>query len=158
MEPYMCISSKRCMILIEHNDCVYLLQDWSDPKSFTRHIDFVHRSNYYEILQDWLVYFPLNQILIVDGNLLITDPIQEVKRAQEFLGVRDYLNASWFEFVPEKNFYCIKNSISGPPRCMGESKGRKHPEIDEKVHQRLRQYYKPYNEKLFELIGRRFNW
>ena len=135
-----------------------MLQDWSYTHSITRHIDFVGRSNYYEILQRWLKYFPMEQILVLDGDLLISDPIQEIKRTEAFLGLRHYLNDSWFEFVKEKNFYCIKDGIHGTPRCLGESKGRKHPEIDEHTRQRLEQYYKPYNEKLFKLIGRRFNW
>ena len=137
---------------------IHLFQDWSHPNSFIKQISFVDRSNYYTILQEWLKYFPLEQILVLDGDLLVKDPLKEVKRTEEFLGVQHYLNSSWFEFVKEKNFYCIKNAPNGRPRCLGDSKGRPHPVIDPLVKKRLQQYYKPYNEKLFALIGRRFDW
>ena len=54
-------------------------------------------------------------------------------------------------FVPVRNSW-------DEPECMGETKGRKHPPVSDSCLQKMREYYKPFNEVLFWMIGRDLGW
>jgi len=44
------------------------------------------------------------------------------------------------------------------PRCLGKTKGRTHPTIDDRVLQRLREFYRPFNVKFYQMTGIDFGW
>ena len=46
----------------------------------------------------------------------------------------------------------------GTETCLGKTKGRPHPVVDEEVKRKLSLYYKKYNKQFFELIGEDFGW
>lgn len=107
----------------------------------------------------WLHFFPLNQIHFISGEQLINDPAGELASLQDFLGIRRYINERHFYFNATKGFPClIKSDRVGIPHCLGKTKGRTHPVIDEKVLQRLRNFYAPFNEKFYRLTGINFGW
>ena len=41
---------------------------------------------------------------------------------------------------------------------MSKIKGREHPVIPDKQMQEIREFYHPYNEELYELLGRNLHW
>jgi len=47
---------------------------------------------------------------------------------------------------------------TSPLRCLGKTKGRTHPIIDEAFLQRLRDFYQPFNEKFYSMTGINFGW
>ena len=54
-------------------------------------------------------------------------------------------------FNATRGFYCFKKN--GSPVCLGSSKGRKHPDIDATILNKLRDYYKPFNEEFKNMTG-----
>ncbi|XP_041830063.1 heparan sulfate glucosamine 3-O-sulfotransferase 2-like [Melanotaenia boesemani] len=110
-------------------------------------------------LENWLRYFPLTQIHFVSGERLITDPAGELARVQDFLGLKRIVTDKHFYFNRTKGFPCLKKpESSGSPRCLGKSKGRTHVQIDREAIEQLRDFYRPYNEKFYEMVGHDFKW
>ncbi|XP_028842334.1 heparan sulfate glucosamine 3-O-sulfotransferase 2 [Denticeps clupeoides] len=110
-------------------------------------------------LENWLQYFHLSQIHFVSGERLITDPAGELGRVQDFLGLKRIITDKHFYFNRTKGFPCLKKpESSSQPRCLGKSKGRTHVQIDQEVIEQLRDFYRPFNVKFFEMVGHDFRW
>ncbi|XP_058013014.1 heparan sulfate glucosamine 3-O-sulfotransferase 4-like [Ahaetulla prasina] len=110
-------------------------------------------------LESWLQYFPLAQMHFVSGERLISDPAGELAKVQAFLGLRRVVTEKYFHFNQTKGFPCLKKpEETGAPRCLGKSKGRTHPVIDQDVIQRLRKFYKPFNVMFYQMTGQDFQW
>ncbi|XP_034414840.1 LOW QUALITY PROTEIN: heparan sulfate glucosamine 3-O-sulfotransferase 3A1 [Cyclopterus lumpus] len=114
---------------------------------------------YAKHLDNWLQYFPAEQILFVSGERLISDPAGELGRVQDFLGLKRIITDKHFYFNQTKGFPCLKKAEgSSKPHCLGKTKGRTHPNIDPEVVQRLRDFYRPFNMKFYQMTGRSFGW
>lgn len=110
-------------------------------------------------LERWLEYFPRERIHFVSGERLISDPAGELATVQDFLSLKRVITDKHFYFNATKGFPCLKKSEgSGSPRCLGKTKGRPHPPVDPKVIQRLRDFYRPFNEKFYKMTGVNFGW
>ncbi|XP_054247086.1 heparan sulfate glucosamine 3-O-sulfotransferase 6 [Indicator indicator] len=114
---------------------------------------------YAKHLDNWLQYFPLSKFLFVSGERLVSDPAGEMGRVQDFLGLQRVVTDKHFYFNETKGFPCLKKPEgSSKPRCLGKSKGRPHPKIDLQVVQRLREFYRPFNMKFYQMTGQDFGW
>ncbi|XP_039587778.1 heparan sulfate glucosamine 3-O-sulfotransferase 6, partial [Passer montanus] len=114
---------------------------------------------YAKHLENWLQYFPLSKFLFVSGERLVSDPAGEMGRVQDFLGLHRVVTDRHFYFNETKGFPCLKKPEGGSkPRCLGKSKGRPHPRIDGLVVQRLREFYRPFNMKFYQMTGQDFGW
>ncbi|XP_072312668.1 heparan sulfate glucosamine 3-O-sulfotransferase 3B1-like [Eucyclogobius newberryi] len=114
---------------------------------------------YAKHLDNWLQYFPMEQLLFVSGERLISDPAGELGRVQDFLGLKRIIMDKHFYFNQTKGFPCLKKAEgSSKPHCLGKTKGRTHPNIDPEVVQRLRDFYRPFNLKFYQMTGRFFGW
>ena len=110
-------------------------------------------------LKNWLPYFPLKQFLFLNGENLVHNPAKELIKMQEFLGLDVVIDETYFYFNKTKGFPCLKKGESKQdPKCLGESKGRPHPKVDPYVVRTLQSFYKPYNERLYEMTGIDFHW
>jgi len=123
-------------------------------------------------LRRWLRRFPLGQMHFVNGERLIADPAYEMAVLQDFLGLSRFVDARHFYFNATKGFPCLRKYVAASPRavtdgqavgkeivrCLGKSKGRSHPTVDAKVIQRLRDFFRPFNEKFYRMTGINFNW
>uniref|UniRef100_A0A8C5LVE1 Sulfotransferase n=1 Tax=Leptobrachium leishanense TaxID=445787 RepID=A0A8C5LVE1_9ANUR len=116
----------------------------------------INRSLYYSFMENWLTYFPLKNIHIVDGDRLIKEPFPEMQKVERFLNLSPQINASNFYFNKTKGFYCLRDG--GRDRCLHESKGRAHPQIKPYLLGKLRDYFDEPNKKFFELVGQKFDW
>ena len=116
--------------------------------------------------QRWLEYFSKDQILVVNGDALIDGPLEELKRAESFLGVPSYFNDSMFYFNDTKGFYCWRkprpwkkgtsNAIKSV--CLGSAKGRTHPTVSNATIQALREYFRPHMKDFCNLSGLDCAW
>ncbi|GAB1600028.1 uncharacterized protein LOC115214062 [Argonauta hians] len=116
---------------------------------------------YAKHLKHWLQYFPLEQMHFVSGERLIENPADEMLKVQNFLGLRPIINHKYFYLKSKKGFPCIlkPNRQKGShPHCLGETKGRIHPNIDPSVIRRLRDFYKPFNIKFYRMVNQDFGW
>ena len=113
----------------------------------------ISQGRYSVLLKNWLKYFPMETLFIIDGNRLKTDLLEELQELENFLGLPPFINETHF-VKNELGFYCAKSE-----GCLGGGKGiQKHPKMDLDVENTLRQYFKPYNKQFFSLIGRKLNW
>ncbi|KAF3818839.1 heparan sulfate glucosamine 3-O-sulfotransferase 6 [Mirounga leonina] len=114
---------------------------------------------YAQHLDNWLRFFPLSRFLFVSGERLVSDPAGEVGRVQDFLGLKRVVTDKHFYFNATKGFPCLKKAQgSSNPRCLGKSKGRPHPRVPAAVVQRLRDFYRPFNRKFYQMTGQDFGW
>ncbi|RCN50053.1 sulfotransferase domain protein [Ancylostoma caninum] len=112
---------------------------------------------YHKHMKKWLDNFPMEQIHIVDGELLVTQPAMEVSQTERFLGLEPVVKRENFGVDPVKKFPCVR-CPDGSLHWLGKTKGRKHPVIQREVLQRLRQFYRPENRKFFRMVNRSFKW
>ncbi|XP_014904151.1 heparan sulfate glucosamine 3-O-sulfotransferase 6 [Poecilia latipinna] len=114
---------------------------------------------YAKHLENWLQYFPLSHFLFVSGERLVSDPSGEMGRVQDFLGLKRVISDKHFYFNQTKGFPCLKKPEgSSRPRCLGKSKGRPHPQIPSEALQRLRDFYRPFNQRFYQMTGQDFGW
>ncbi|KAK5856351.1 hypothetical protein PBY51_007954 [Eleginops maclovinus] len=114
---------------------------------------------YAKHLENWLQHFPLSNFLFVSGERLVSDPAGEMGRVQDFLGLKRVVSDKHFYFNQTKGFPCLKKPEgSSRPRCLGKSKGRPHPQIPSEVLQRLRDFYRPFNHRFYQMSGQDFGW
>lgn len=114
---------------------------------------------YWKHLTNWLKYFPLSQFLFVSGERLIVDPALELGRVQDFLRLKRVVNEKHFYFNSTKGFPCLlKSEARSTPHCLGKTKGRNHPHIMVEAINCLRDFYRPYNKKFYDMVGINFGW
>ena len=126
-------------------------------------------SVYHHHLSKWLQHFPLHQIHVVDGDTFTRNPSSELAKVEQFLGISPYLTPEMFVFNQTKGFFCLRSQLKShssqlqrfetpETKCLGNSKGRKHPKISNALTQKLRLFYKPHNRLFFKLINETFDW
>ncbi|KFO89560.1 Bifunctional heparan sulfate N-deacetylase/N-sulfotransferase 4 [Buceros rhinoceros silvestris] len=105
-------------------------------------------------IERWLTYYPASQLLIIDGQQLRSDPATVMDEVQKFLGVSPHYNYSEaLTFDPQKGFWC-QLLEGGKTKCLGKSKGRKYPPMDQESRAFLSSYYRDHNVELSKLLHR----
>lgn len=110
----------------------------SDPThvSFAhQHFTYVARGEYTDQLQRWFGRFPPEQMLVIGSEEFFDDPSRELGRAHAFLRLEPH----------ELPRYDTFNATA--------TRG-----LDPSLRERLAAHFRPHNERLFELLGRRFDW
>ncbi|XP_057265535.1 bifunctional heparan sulfate N-deacetylase/N-sulfotransferase 1 isoform X2 [Pezoporus wallicus] len=103
-------------------------------------------------IERWLNSYHANQILVLDGKLLRTEPARVMETVQKFLGVTNFIDYhKTLAFDPKKGFWC-QLLDGGKTKCLGKSKGRKYPEMDSDSRAFLRDYYRDHNIELSKLL------
>uniref|UniRef100_A0A1A7XRM2 Sulfotransferase n=2 Tax=Iconisemion striatum TaxID=60296 RepID=A0A1A7XRM2_9TELE len=114
---------------------------------------------YAQHMERWLAWFPQTQIHLVSGEMLILNPAGELGKVQDFLGLQRIVMDKHFYFNKTKGFPCLKKPEgSSKPHCLGKTKGRTHVSINPKVILKLRQFYKPHNQRFYQMVGQNFGW
>lgn len=123
------------------------------------HWGIVRIGLYARYLATWLRYFPLAQFIFISGETLIVDPAAELRRLQDFLGLKVIITEKHFYFNTSKGFPCLmKSETLATPHCLGKNKGRIHPKIRTSILDRLRQFYRPFNLRFYQMTGINFGW
>ena len=68
----------------------------------------LRRSLYSLQLNNWLGYFPMKSIHVVDSALLAEQPASEMEKVERFLGLKRYLTAERFSWNAARGFYCMR--------------------------------------------------
>ena len=116
----------------------------------------VKRSIYYRYLSRWLEVFPLKQIFIINGKDLVENPYHQMTQIETFLGLEKRITPNMFYYNESKGFYCIHTDEI--EKCLRDSKGREHPYVSPVVIHKLRKFYAPFNQKLYDLTGHNYGW
>ncbi|CAG2062609.1 unnamed protein product [Timema podura] len=113
-------------------------------------------SLYHSFLHRWLEVFQRHQLLVVNGDLLIQDPVPQLNKIEQFLGLEPRIGRHNFYFNHTKGFYCLRNDTAD--KCLRESKGRRHPRVDPVVVTKLRKFFSEHNQKFYDLVGEDMGW
>jgi hypothetical protein len=114
---------------------------------------------YVKHLENWLSVFPRKQIHFVHGENLVTNPGEEMRKVQRFLGLEPLITEEHFLLNKTRGFPCIRKTLNSKrAHCLDESKGRKHPTLPTKVISSLRRFYRPFNAKFYQMTNINFHW
>ena len=122
----------------------------------------VQNSYYAKWLNMWLdTGFKLSTFMIIDGDEFAKDPLPELIKLEQFLGLRHMLTKETFYFNETKGFPCVapnftfadgtKSNVKGG--CAEEKCGRKHPDVPFDQLELLYQHFAPLNQEFFDLVG-----
>ncbi|XP_013102846.2 bifunctional heparan sulfate N-deacetylase/N-sulfotransferase [Stomoxys calcitrans] len=107
---------------------------------------------YAQHLERWLSYYPAQQLHIIDGEQLRLNPIDVMNDLQRFLKIQPALDYSnHLRYDVKKGFFCQVISEKRN-KCLGKSKGRQYPLMDERSSKLLQRYYLSHNTALVKLL------
>ena len=110
----------------------------ADPRYYSktyRNFSYIQRGYYAQFLKEWYKHFPKDQILIMESNEFFADPMGNLRRVYAFLGLPDF-----------------------QPPSLKAYNSREYQPINADTRQKLEEMFRPHNEALFELLGRRYDW
>lgn len=99
---------------------------------------YLSRGLYAEQLSEWFNYFPKEQFFVVKSEDMYRNTTDIVKQIFKFLNLPEFP-----EFKIEKDQYYNVG---------------KYEKMDSKMKEKLVEYFKPHNEKLYKLLDRDFGW
>ncbi|MFT7796277.1 bifunctional heparan sulfate N-deacetylase/N-sulfotransferase 1-like isoform X1, partial [Arapaima gigas] len=103
-------------------------------------------------LERWLSHYHSSQVLVLDGQMLRSEPASVMDKIQRFLGLANVVNYhKILAFDPKKGFWC-QLLDGGKTKCLGKSKGRKYPDMDSDSRSFLKEYYREHNIELSKLL------
>ncbi len=100
------------------------------------HFAYLARARYAEQLERWLEHFPRDRIAIYAAERFKADPAGVVRDAQAFLGL-----------APRATEPHARPNSGGPYAPMNPA-----------TRERLRDYFRPFNERLYAIAGEDFGW
>ncbi|XGW07375.1 hypothetical protein V3C99_010508 [Haemonchus contortus] len=117
------------------------------------------RNSLYDVhMANWLRYFSMEQILVVNGDVFRGNPINELRRVETFLGLPHKITNDQLIFNERKGFFCFRQSPRTRVKCLGSTKGRPHRDIADDIVAKLRRNLQPHNLRFFSLVNRTFLW
>jgi hypothetical protein len=112
------------------------LSSSADPASSTwRHSSYIRRGLYLDQVERWMSVFPREQILIIKSEDFYSDPERVFLETLAYLGLRPW-----------------------SPRNFREYHLAEYPDMAPATRKRLAEYYAPYNQQLYTLLGRDLGW
>ena len=124
-----------------------------DPNNY-----YIKCGLYVEHLKNWLKYFPIEQIYIADGEKIATDPYSVIVEVEKFLGLDSFIRKENFVFSKNHRFVCVQESYNSKPKCQNETNRREHPFIPEFIQNTIKDFYKKYDQELFEMLNKEPFW
>ena len=96
---------------------------------------YISKGLYEEQIKLWFNIFPKEQIHILSTEDMHRNPEKELQKIFKFLEISEY-------------------QIKNPQK----QKSVKYEKMNDRTRERLLEYYKPFNEKFFKIINKRFDW
>ena len=121
-----------------------------------RNYNPIRRSIYIDFMKEWLRWFPREQFLLLSGENLVKNPMEEIRKVEKFLGLDKGVKDENIYYNDTRGFFCVKNETR--QKCLAPSKGRQHPEINPLVRNKLREFFRPLNQEFYRLVGQDFGW
>lgn len=107
-----------------------------------QHFSYLARGLYADQLETWFTLFPREQFLILKSEDMYAEPAAIFKQTLAFLNV-PFSESKVFK----KEYKQYNQPKYSPPNKM-----------DPVLRQRLIEYFKPHNQRLYQLLGRDFGW
>jgi hypothetical protein len=99
---------------------------------------YLARGIYVDQINEWFKYFPREQILIIKSEDMHSELNATVNQILDFLNVPKHPDFH----LKSDQFYNVG----------------KYDKMDTKMRERLTEYYRPHNERLYKLLNRDFGW
>ena len=115
---------------------------------------------YAATIKIWLKAFNREDLIILDGDQLISNLPKIMIKLEQDLNLPKFFKFEKFA-KNENGFYCYDGRCVGDElKSKGTTRGKKSEvkRFDKLTEKRLREMYRPWNEKFYELIGERFDW
>jgi len=109
---------------------------------------YLFRSIYDDSVERWLSVFPREQILFLRSEDLFDDPGAVMEEARMFLGLPE------FDFMSEAALHVSWGGGASNQYTQPHS----YKPMQPATRKMLQQFFKPYNERLYSLIGRDMCW
>ena len=107
-------------------------------------------SNYSSRLDTFLGAYPKESLLVVNGDKLIRDPYSEIKKIENFLGLKRFIREDHFFFREGSKFPCFKVP---KVRCMEKDKGLQHPKLKKETVAYLTSNFQPMVDDIRKRVG-----
>ncbi|ACK69024.1 sulfotransferase [Gloeothece citriformis PCC 7424] len=107
--------------------------------------DYVNRGKYVEQIKNYYKYFEQNTLLILTFDELKQNVSLVMNKICEFLNIEPYSQEALKQFKSQKFNVGLKDQENFSSE-------------DEEYKQKLKTYFEPYNQKLYELLGYSCNW
>lgn len=124
-----------------------LLADASRSSQEYHPFSYLTKGAYIEHLQRWMKYYPKDQFLVLKSEDMYNDPAATMKQTLDFLGLPGLATKTNHEYkqyrLPQKTGYQNKEF---------------RPKMKPETRQYLLDFFKPYNTRLHEFLGRDFGW
>lgn len=98
---------------------------------------YIYRGQYAEQLARFFDRFPREQLLVIQGERLYADTQATLVQTFQFLGVDPTFRV---------------------PNLKPRNVSRKRTDVEPRVYEFLKAHYEPHNERLYELLGERYDW
>ncbi|CAH1799610.1 unnamed protein product, partial [Owenia fusiformis] len=119
----------------------------------------LQKSRYVEHFESWYSLFEENDMLIIDHKEFVKTPWLVMQKVENYLSLVSYFTEDKFMLSQNSQYYCIKTKGEMDACSQNlDHKGRTHITVSEQDRKLLRDYFHVYNERLFKLLNRRFDW
>ena len=157
-----------------------ILQQSRTPENYTQAINLINNNSYrffnmlkYEPvtkglylnqIENWLKYFNQNQLILINGDKLLTDPGEEMVEAQRKMNIDIEITEDSFVKNPRTGMFCYtKDGKANLNLCLSKNKGRTKSSdgsssMPDEAKSLLDEYFAPYNQKLYKLIHQVYDW
>jgi hypothetical protein len=108
---------------------------------------FLGRGFYAGQLELWMKFFPRDHLLVLKGEAFFKNPRLVLNRACEFLGIPPWTEESFRETATKPVQAWVDRKYS-----------YEYPRLDTTVRERLAEFYRPHNGRLYDLVGEDFGW
>ena len=98
---------------------------------------YLHRGLYFEKLKKWTSVFDKKNFLIIQSEEFFKNTSEKYKQVLDFLELP--------KWEPKKFVHYKKRNI-------------KQPNMNPQTREMLIEYFRPHNKKLYELLGKEFDW
>jgi Sulfotransferase domain len=109
---------------------------------------YVFRSIYCDQVERWLTLYPREQLLVIQSEKFFRDPARYMSVSAEFLGLQAHNFSADNELL--RHYGGSASGDWAPPE--------KYPPMSKATRKLLSNFFIPYNEKLFRLIGEKYRW
>ncbi|WKY06584.1 hypothetical protein Q1695_006623 [Nippostrongylus brasiliensis] len=98
----------------------------------------------------WLEFFPMSNMILVDGERLREEPAAVLTELVEKLSLPEFDFSAAIRYSSSKGFYCQVNK--GKTKCLGRGKGRIYPPMSPNLWSRLNNIFLPDNTALHKFL------
>lgn len=126
---------------------------------------FIKHSIYDEGMERYLSLFNRSQIKVIDTEDFKHDPYTVLHDLEEFLNIEHVIRRENIVLNPDKGYYCLRQDRnSETAACYGSKRGRNSSDVRNSIKvssalvDKLKSFFKPHNERFFNLSGRLFDW